>query len=595
MPKTLPRGSACLACRRKKTRCDGSKPICGNCVKSGGLECVYDDEARQSVRRMTKLRAYEERIRDLEMELQNIKLGNNTDIQGSSPGTSNTPLNIASSSWPKDFPPRDMALYLINIFYSCAPFASSDISKTNFESRLMHLPANSPQFPSGALCHAIFATAYQHLPNKTPGDKHSALAMQKMSDPGSGPGLMFVLERILAAIILSQHLHAIDNKSELYIPAIFAARGVVAFSLNHDNDYPSKWFLKEPKSDLEAEERRRLYFKAYIIDQLYSSDTGISPNVLHEDHIFTPLPCPQKVYQSSTHTSTIPKSTEYVHSPVFFLQNSSDGLSLLIKATILLGRVNIWHMRGFYDAKAANLSSPSQLPSFIELDTLIQVFRQAFPQEYSDPVRIDEQGLDVDNLAAHMVAVECMLSLHRVFKNEPLSQSRLLFFSRVAVNSVYRIKATSYDTTRLPSFLLMTYSKAASVLIDAYVQARTIHDEAAYIENELLAIGDLFQSMSKHIPAAATCLGALEDKAVKAGLQNFSQMLSGETLSLPQELVVPVSQQPTSNWISLDTTTTATAFDDYDLLSGASFTITDENRWLNNTGNTDSFDSFLSI
>lgn len=90
-------------------------------------------------------------------------------------------------------------------------------------------------------------------------------------------------------------------------------------------------------------------------------------------------------------------------------------------------------------------------------------------------------------------------------------------------------------------------------------------------------------------------LGALEDKAVKAGLQNFSQMLSGETLSLPQELVVPVSQQPTSNWISLDTTTTATAFDDYDLLSGASFTITDENRWLNNTGNTDSFDSFLSI
>lgn len=507
MPKTLPRGSACLACRRKKTRCDGCKPICGNCVKSGGLECVYDDEARQSVRRMTKLRAYEDRIRELEMELQNIKLGSNsTDIQESSPGTSSTPLNIAPSSWPKDFPPRDMALYLINIFYSCAPFASSDLSKTNFESRLMHLPVNSPQFPSGALCHAVFATAYQHLPNKTPGDAHSMLALRKISDPGSGPGLMFVLERILAAIIISQHLHAIDNKSELYIPTVFAARGVIAFSLNHDNDYPSKWFLRRPKSDLEAEERRRLYFKAYIIDQLYSSDTGISPNVLHEDHIFTPLPCPQKVYQRSTHTSTIPKSTEYVHSPLFFIQNPSDGLSLLIKATILLGRVNMWHMRGFYDVRAANLSSPSQLPSFLELDTLIQVFRQAFPQEYSDPVRIDEQGLDVDNLAAHMVAVDCMLSLHRVFKNEPLSQSRLLFFSRVAVNSVYRLKATSYDTTRLPSFLLMTYSKATSVLFDAYVQTKMVHDEATYIENELLAIADLLQSMSKHIPAAATCV-----------------------------------------------------------------------------------------
>lgn len=495
MPKTLPRGSACLACRRKKMRCDAAKPICSNCVKSGGLECVYDDESRQSVRRATKLRAYEDRIRELEDELERVKIGNSNNNSTSSnspaaPSTSANTFKIATSSWPKDFPPKDMAGYLISTFYACSPFAASDLLRQSFESRLMHLPPGSSKFPCNALCHAVFATAYQHLPNKEPSEKHIALALQKLNEDGKSTGLMFVLERIHAAIIISQQLFSINNKSDLFLPVDFAARGVIAFSLNHDTDFPRKWFLKAPASDLEAEQRRRLFFKAYIMDQLFTIDTGINPPIIQEEHIFTNLPCTQKVFKKSNFTSRIAKSTEYVYSPTFFIEHPGDGLSLLVKALVLMGRVNNFHLRSFYETKALGLASGSQLISFIELDALIQAFRQSFPSQYSDPVRVDEDGFDIDNLMAHMIAVKCMLSLHSTFNSEALSQSRLLFYARVAVNSLYKLKATTYDMTRLPSMILTTYSSSASILVGAYSQAMKAQDcqAATTIENELLTI-----------------------------------------------------------------------------------------------------------
>ncbi|KAJ3520271.1 hypothetical protein NM688_g9187 [Phlebia brevispora] len=51
-PKTalLQKGAACLACRRKKKKCDAKRPACNTCKVAGKeYECEYDDELRQSV------------------------------------------------------------------------------------------------------------------------------------------------------------------------------------------------------------------------------------------------------------------------------------------------------------------------------------------------------------------------------------------------------------------------------------------------------------------------------------------------------------------------------------------------------------------
>ncbi|KAI8098930.1 uncharacterized protein BX664DRAFT_9924 [Halteromyces radiatus] len=39
---------ACDLCRRKKIKCDGSIPICGNC-KAFALECTYKDTTKKVI------------------------------------------------------------------------------------------------------------------------------------------------------------------------------------------------------------------------------------------------------------------------------------------------------------------------------------------------------------------------------------------------------------------------------------------------------------------------------------------------------------------------------------------------------------------
>ncbi|KAB8258585.1 hypothetical protein BDV32DRAFT_125501 [Aspergillus pseudonomiae] len=43
------RAKACTTCRRKKTKCDGRRPICSPC-KAFNLPCAFQDVLRQSSR-----------------------------------------------------------------------------------------------------------------------------------------------------------------------------------------------------------------------------------------------------------------------------------------------------------------------------------------------------------------------------------------------------------------------------------------------------------------------------------------------------------------------------------------------------------------
>ncbi|KAJ7122035.1 hypothetical protein C8R43DRAFT_51465 [Mycena crocata] len=66
---TLQRGKACLRCRKRKMRCDGSKPACQQCSRAKkGDTCEYDDgkgKTRTQLLRETIIRL-EQRVRELE-------------------------------------------------------------------------------------------------------------------------------------------------------------------------------------------------------------------------------------------------------------------------------------------------------------------------------------------------------------------------------------------------------------------------------------------------------------------------------------------------------------------------------------------------
>ncbi|KAJ7778695.1 hypothetical protein DFH07DRAFT_795641 [Mycena maculata] len=67
----LQRGSACLCCRKRKLKCDGTRPVCTQCIKMNrDDECEYDDKKQKSrtQKLKEKLSVLEQRLRELESE-----------------------------------------------------------------------------------------------------------------------------------------------------------------------------------------------------------------------------------------------------------------------------------------------------------------------------------------------------------------------------------------------------------------------------------------------------------------------------------------------------------------------------------------------
>lgn len=63
-------GNSCLVCRRRKVRCEGTRPKCNNCVKSRD-HCVYSVNDPTVTRLQNAWTDCQARLRDLEQQLSN--------------------------------------------------------------------------------------------------------------------------------------------------------------------------------------------------------------------------------------------------------------------------------------------------------------------------------------------------------------------------------------------------------------------------------------------------------------------------------------------------------------------------------------------
>ncbi|KAF7298510.1 adenylate kinase [Mycena kentingensis (nom. inval.)] len=109
----LQRGSACLCCRRRKLKCDGTRPNCTQCIKMNReAECEYDDKKQKSrtQKLKEKLSMLEHRLRELESENGANSMSPDSGSDSSSlfglPNTQNSSPEMLSLS-PTMFPVLD--------------------------------------------------------------------------------------------------------------------------------------------------------------------------------------------------------------------------------------------------------------------------------------------------------------------------------------------------------------------------------------------------------------------------------------------------------------------------------------------------------
>ncbi|KAJ3110443.1 hypothetical protein HDU96_006619, partial [Phlyctochytrium bullatum] len=70
---------ACDACNRKKVKCDGGKPVCSNCAKSG-ISCSYARAAKKRGPRAGYIETLETRLKEMEALLQPVHPGSSTTV-----------------------------------------------------------------------------------------------------------------------------------------------------------------------------------------------------------------------------------------------------------------------------------------------------------------------------------------------------------------------------------------------------------------------------------------------------------------------------------------------------------------------------------
>ncbi|KAI0093808.1 hypothetical protein BDY19DRAFT_919028 [Irpex rosettiformis] len=87
----LQRGKACLSCRKRKMKCDGTRPVCSQCTKANReAECQYHDKKQVSRTEMlrAKMAKLEERLRQLENEQSVASSSSTSDTQSPEPSSS---------------------------------------------------------------------------------------------------------------------------------------------------------------------------------------------------------------------------------------------------------------------------------------------------------------------------------------------------------------------------------------------------------------------------------------------------------------------------------------------------------------------------
>ncbi|KAF7290213.1 Zn(2)-Cys(6) binuclear cluster domain-containing protein [Mycena indigotica] len=206
----LPRGKACMSCRRRKIKCDGRKPACGQCRRSPGTseDCEYPIEGRSRTQQLEEtIKKLHSRIGELEaaaeggmylhepydnvVEKEPVVRLRLDDALGSPPkyldswsasprSTSPTsridsPISLSSSSRTKlDEPSHEVATSLIDTFLSAFSQAGFGffLSPASFRRCALQL-IQGPIRPSPALLNAVFMWG-EHLTSA--GDEETFLS-----------------------------------------------------------------------------------------------------------------------------------------------------------------------------------------------------------------------------------------------------------------------------------------------------------------------------------------------------------------------------------------------------------------------------------
>ncbi|KAJ7187400.1 Zn(2)-Cys(6) binuclear cluster domain-containing protein [Mycena filopes] len=481
----LPRGKACMNCRRRKIKCDGHKPICSQCMRSPGTaeDCEYPLEGRSRTQQLEEtIKKLQSRIGELEATTANsgpssIFLHEPYDagdapflaldmpgvldswsIPGSVGSTSpstrvNSPASSSSSSGlVLEEPPSDLIEGLVDIFLERFQQVGFFLDVPTFRhSASLMLPFGHYDRPSTALLGAVY-TWGARLSSASPHPIYNEAAflsctLQNIHQDLSGGHPRRVLHTIQAEVLLSLYYLTLGRPVE----GIYHSTAAVSLALSaglHLIKSSSHLTLQRsfgvletpfqpPANALEEAESINAFWTVLIVNNYWAAAHG-SPSAIpyHDTPIDTPWPLEVSDYGLVSSQQQLFDAMAIVGTggstvSRFLAGFNVDGfspLALLAKASILLERAT---------SLSARYSDCSDAAAFDSLDLLLCQFEASLPpigsELLSAAAETPKRSLLVTQTLTHAAIIR--LHAHRIHSSE-VSRGKYMTAARAVVHII---------------------------------------------------------------------------------------------------------------------------------------------------------------
>ncbi|KAF8913294.1 hypothetical protein CPB85DRAFT_1252432 [Mucidula mucida] len=449
----LPRGQACMHCRRRKMRCDGARPICGPCSRAHRVDdCQYSDSGRSYMEML------EETIAKVEARIHELE---NPDSE-SPPVLLHHPYPISESQlasggndgqwWSASEPPMQMRAMLIDSFLAHASEFGFFLHAPRFrQSALGQHSIGDPSRPLPALLSTAYLFGAALSGNAAVAAHHGTLlsrALAQVATSLSGNHPQKVMHTVQAEFLLAYFLFSsgrfLEGKYHVSV-AISLSVGAGLHKIRSSDGRSSAHGLAPPHDPIEEGERIDACWTGLIIDQCWAvalaAPSNLTvPTIVPGTQTDTPWPLEVEDYERGGFAPNVRSSftiQTFLKSGRAMAGNEYSTKALLSKAALLWERSN--ECVSNWKAEMNPAESNQFYASFNTVDKLLEELRNSLtpPTQLTNRTAAKMRAL----FLAHSVTYAAIIQLHGIFarsnaqcKQKVMSAAKTVFRMVCSVN-----------------------------------------------------------------------------------------------------------------------------------------------------------------
>ncbi|KAG1850800.1 hypothetical protein DFJ58DRAFT_429786 [Suillus subalutaceus] len=484
----LQRGKACIACRRRKVRCDGTRPTCGQCIRGNRPDdCEYTDGQGRSRTHMLEqdIVRLQARIQDLEHPEQttpavalhhpysssdvpqgsSVPFGFQPSYISASISSASSPAASSSSSapwgdfspsswWAQEEPPSQIVLESLNEILPCADELGFFLHIPRVRNTLVTAPSRGIPI---ALQNAIILLCLHITETKQTAFQLTMLSrcLRQLADiiPSCSASTRDLLDVLQTEVLLAYYLFRVGRIVEARYHSGAAASLVLAFRLHSSSSSPPeggpntladmqfmsfdtfRTTLQKPVDDIEQTEAIHAFWNVFTWDKSMSAVLGVPPSIGRSIRVSIPWPGQMQEINLSDQDIHLTSCRRGIGPQVDIIQqflvdgqsekgDSDSALAFHAKAVVLLDEVN--NLVEQYTSDSRVQETQSFRAKFTSLDTLIQHLL-THPSPHL--------------ISRHSVYMQSLLSLATIRLHSPFRETYALSNAKIVTAAVLIARA----------------------------------------------------------------------------------------------------------------------------------------------------------